>query len=794
MKRKRPHELSAVYDEDEDSDFVPRAIELEGSDKESHDSAGNKEINDVSKSSKDLWESDLWSEVAHSITEHLHYNQVFPGSSPRKFDYTHKDILMQHYNLHPAKCSTTMCHSKNIEEFTSANSIGHCELTILSINQNLAVDVVALPVLCSDNSYVFTMHRVPPHTNMEINQGQVLPDNLPGEELHWVPSRSNSGPTWYLQICRIGGTSSDIHIINLTPWLRTEGRARLSKMSQVQCFATFDSAHKSSRENKTAPGLSSGPAAGSWLQHTREQLQVSQCRRLVLPDPVPVLVLAVQRYLGEGARPAAYCYDVSLWDGVSRDTWLLSPELAQWVHRNRLRCGLWARIGRCSYRFLEKRLSSGLVCIEELELEEGHGAGQDGVTGHGEREDIPLLGGRKHYLPLWNNEDPYGGIWKEGKPAEEQLNVNVSKICSLQHLENIWRCKTALPPLLVRIMHKSRLRFFGKPDKKTDIPYQAYFEVADHSGMMSLVLWNSLCPEWFNTLQVGRIILIQQYAVKKSYSKRTLPTPGNLQVKRLPSLEISLNARDPPASINIIKENLVKPEWRLPSVKYQFVTRADLNDLPHNKVCDVIGLVNFVGRCERKRFSDDSEDFWLYRWIQIIDGTSDIPFLLEIFATSQPEIFEKIHPLSYLVCTQMRVIREDPLDSPGAVFLTTSNESQVFISGHHKGQPYISDRKVRNFISWMKTQNEAEVKKKVMIGGYHPFPLTPATFTKYCNENKVESVLTSFGELRNVIEHLHYREHKRIAIHGVIVALRYVEYNDITRNTPDKEAHSASRV
>ncbi|CAH2315044.1 Hypothetical predicted protein [Pelobates cultripes] len=561
---------------------------------------------------------------------------------------------------------------------------------------------------------------------------------------------------------------------------------------QAAQLAEFD-AESPGPSFRTAPGLSSGPAAGSWLQHTREQLQVSQCRRLVLPDPVPVLVLAVQRYLGEGARPAAYCYDVSLWDGVSRDTWLLSPELAQWVHRNRLRCGLWARIGRCSYRFLEKRLSSGLVCIEELELEEGHGAGQDGVTGHGEREDIPLLGGRKHYLPLWNNEDPYGGIWKEGKPAEEQLNVNVSKICSLQHLENIWRCKTALPPLLVRIMHKSRLRFFGKPDKKTDIPYQAYFEVADHSGMMSLVLWNSLCPEWFNTLQVGRIILIQQYAVKKSYSKRTLPTPGNLQVKRLPSLEISLNARDPPASINIIKENLVKPEWRLPSVKYQFVTRADLNDLPHNKVCDVIGLVNFVGRCERKRFSDDSEDFWLYRWIQIIDGTSDIPFLLEIFATSQPEIFEKIHPLSYLVCTQMRVIREDPLDSPGAVFLTTSNESQVFISGHHKGQPYISDRKVRNFISWMKTQNEAEVKKKVMIGGYHPFPLTPATFTKYCNENKVESVLTSFGELRNVIEHLHYREHKRIAIHGVIVALRYVEYNDITRNTPDKEAHSASR-
>ncbi|XP_053329607.1 RPA-related protein RADX [Spea bombifrons] len=519
-----------------------------------------------------------------------------------------------------------------------------------------------------------------------------------------------------------------------------------------------------------------GPVSDSWVLRTREQLRVCPSLRLVLQDPTPVLVVAVQRYLGEGTRPAVYYYDVTISDGAGTDTWFLSPELGHLVQRNLLRCGTQTKISRCSYRFQEKTLGSGLVCIEELELE-----GEQPAEAHHTQldlgEQLPLQGGRKHYLPLWNREDPYGPMWKECKQADERIAVDVSRVCSLQHLENIWRVKTNLPPVLVRIMHKSRLRYFGKPDKKVDIPYQAYIEVADYSGMMSLVLWNSLCPEWFNTLQIGRVILLQNYTVKKGYPKRTLPTSGNSQVKRLPSLEISLNARDPLPVINVIQENLVKPDWRLPEVLYLFATRVELNDLPHNKVCDVIGLVTYVGRCERKRVSDDSEDFWLYRWIKVIDGTTDQPIIMEIFATSQPDLFEQIYPMSYLVCTQMRVVREDPEDSSNFAYLTTSNESQIFITGHHKGQPYISDQKVKNFIGWMKTQNEAEVKEKVVMGGYLPYPLTPATFLKYCNENKVESILTSFSELKKTFGNLHYREHKRIAVQGIVVALRCLAHN-----------------
>lgn len=47
-------------------------------------------------------------------------------------------------------------------------------------------------------------------------------------------------------------------------------------------------------------------------------------------------------------------------------------------------------------------------------------------------------------------------------------------------------------------------------------------------------------------------------------------------------------------------------------------------------------------------YTEHSEDFWLYRWAHAIDGTSEQPFILEIFATSQPDVFERIHPSIYL--------------------------------------------------------------------------------------------------------------------------------------------------
>ncbi|XP_067404245.1 RPA-related protein RADX isoform X2 [Emydura macquarii macquarii] len=530
-----------------------------------------------------------------------------------------------------------------------------------------------------------------------------------------------------------------------------------------------------------------GPTPASWLQRLCEEVLCSSQLSVSLADAPPVAVVAVERYVAESPPPSssssalpkppapAYCYDVTLADGSRREKCYLAPPLNALVHRNALRAGCRLRLARCSYLYDEKKLSSGFLCLERLEVVPGLPDSDlpPGGREPGQQRRRPLKGGRSHYLPLWNSEDPYGDIWVASRPPE-RVDVDVSKLTSLGHLEMNWRSRIHFSPLLVRILHKARLRYYGKPDKKLDIPYQAYFEVADSSGMMSMVLWNSLCPEWYNSMKIGTVLLLEQYGIKTSYPFKTQPTPGDSRMKRFTTIEISLNIRDPPTKINIIPEKMVKPEWRLPEVRYRFVTRSELDYLPNNHCCDIIGLVIFVGRAERTKKREYGEDFWLHRWAHVVDGTSDQPFVLELFATSQPDIFEHIHPMTYLVCTQMRVVQDITENTPRTLYLTTSNESQMFITGWHKGQPYTRDAKVKNFIQWIKTQSEVDQMKKTVIGGYYPFPPAPNTFLKYCKNNKVESVLKAISEMERETEDLHYREHKRIAVQGIISAIRYV--------------------
>lgn len=100
--------------------------------------------------------------------------------------------------------------------------------------------------------------------------------------------------------------------------------------------------------------------------------------------------------------------------------------------------------------------------------------------------------------------------------------------------------------------------------------------------------------------------------------------------------------------------------------------------MPSNSACDVIGLVTFVGRVERVKSKGTKgkicsrylwlenlskaadfhlsfwrstlfpflapEKHWTYRWIHAVDGTSDRPFILEVFSSSQPEVFNRICP------------------------------------------------------------------------------------------------------------------------------------------------------
>nr|XP_046265995.1 RPA-related protein RADX [Scatophagus argus] len=563
-------------------------------------------------------------------------------------------------------------------------------------------------------------------------------------------------------------------------------------------------------DSSSCSSVVAGHSQASFLQRTLERLSSTQCLKLQSEEAAPVAVIALQRYLSEQTEGQqlldSYSYDVTLTDGVWRAKCFVHPDLNHLVHTNILRTGADISITQCSFVYNERILGHGYICIEKLQC----GAGRSAVlrrikdvsslpvlVKHGmERSavlqsDVPLQVSRKHYLSLWNNDDPEGDVWIYGPPSSDTV-LDVSKITLLSSLESCFKNTWKPLPLLVRIIHKSRLRYYGKFGLKIDYPYQAYFEVADQSGTMSLVLWNELCPEFYHKLNVGTVLYLQSYTLKQSYSNRSHPQMDHHRMKTFNSVEICLNPRNPASVITVVSPKNVLPQWGLPEVSYQFVTRSELEKLSNNSACDVIGLVTFVGRVERVKSKGNKgpEKYWTYRWIHAVDGTSGHPFILEVFSSSQPEIFSRICPMTYLVCTQMRVCQVE-----GAMpYLTSSCETETFITGYHKGQPYVSDLKVKSFIQWTKTLKDNVVLQKTAVGGHYCYPHPPQKCTKSMADASAPTPLVAVADLKKELETLQYREHKRLAIQGQITAVRYMKNAKTpeTRGTEEREVSDVS--
>ncbi|KAG5284368.1 hypothetical protein AALO_G00025940 [Alosa alosa] len=546
-----------------------------------------------------------------------------------------------------------------------------------------------------------------------------------------------------------------------------------------------------------------------------EQLKLSSSTRQKI-SPVDVAVISVERYLAPSNVNAktdnisctdVYAYDLIVTDGLWQVKCKLSTSLHNLLLRNILRSGIHVRILELVLIYDERRLGQSFVRINNLECTSGVSdvfltvknldalsvwTNNDARTLSIIKMDLPLDAGRKHYLPLWNNEDPHGTVWSPNCSPVDVV-FDVSKICLVADLEFFYVRGKPPRPILVRVMHKSRLRHYGKPTTSIDFPYQAYFEVADQSGVISMVLWNEVCVEWYHKLNVGTELYLNRYTLKQAYQQRSRPKMNN-SLMFFNSIEISLNPES--AVMSVIPPRKVQPQWCLPEVSYLFHTRSEIENLCNNTVVDVIGLVTFVGRTERLRSRGNAvpDRFWTYRWVHAVDGTSESPFILEIFSTSQPDMFNSIHPMALLVCTQMRVCCEQGSHR----YLTSSAETQVFTTGYHKNQPYQSQPKVKAFIQWVKTQKDRDILAKCTVGGYYCCPSPQPTFTLNTDQSSAETKILALEDLKRELDSLQYREHKRVIIQGHIMTVKYhtwpVRTRELTHNAPQQKQQVEASV
>ncbi|XP_074555106.1 RPA-related protein RADX [Halichoeres trimaculatus] len=550
--------------------------------------------------------------------------------------------------------------------------------------------------------------------------------------------------------------------------------------------------------NRSRPGPSQVPVSSPSV--CRESLFVVDLHRYTRDQGSSV-------YFPQAVLFGEDLYDITLTDGDCRLRVTLDPGLNRLVERNILQPGSTLRnatfipamatqLPACPGAS-EEQDSYRLVKVEVAD-EDGVEGEEGGVRGvHVDWASLPWFGGtepegpvlplranRSVFLPLWNNVDYMGEDWREALPTEEEEkdkeeeeedlcpDVTVSELresflCGLRGVAR----GTVKHQLIVRIINKSHLMYYGKSDKNLDCPYKAVLEVSDPTGSVCVVLWNSVCVSWYRILKPGDIISLRHYRVKHHYQAE----PDDI--------EISVNSRNPAARIAILPESSVSPRHTPPPPTYSFYNSKELLDRSHGDVCDIIGLMTFSGRAERIRSRDGrGAELSEYRWLRLEDGAGSRPIMVKLFATSQPESYSKLHPLSVVVCTRLKVIR-DPDGTNHHVYLTNTSNTQVYCTGlgHHSEMNYRKLRPVRHFLQWLKSQDDQQVLSRALIGGFFTYPPPPVSLETYMKERRGEPGFLRGAELQREVERLCYRERRTFCIQATVTMVTYSQRGEEDR-------------
>ncbi|KAF6004801.1 chromosome X 57 [Cyanidiococcus yangmingshanensis] len=431
--------------------------------------------------------------------------------------------------------------------------------------------------------------------------------------------------------------------------------------------------------------------------------------------------------------------------------------------------------------------------------------------------NVPLASSRKTYLgPDAFDALPVDSRWRNPSnleyvtdPKSLRSLLDASMSISDVFANNLRR------PFAGRILQKTAIAPWPKrSDTRQSMPLKFEFVIGNGRDVAHIVVWNSLCMKYYYHLQLGDIVYVDNYRIRRG--------------------EIHLNAASPQGTIRRLPRSSITllPFGTIPQIGggdpgdlyNQCILTTALDSWEDGEFFSLTGIVTYVSPLFRERgayrsmdrenafpgatvFPEDYFVFKKYRIILLRDGSEARDVCIRLYETSQRDQFDaSCEPGAAVLLTALEKHEKynSPLDGINISEICSTRWTAIYRLdngsaagkdqgeiGFRDGLPFVVRenplaRRIIQVLRWLQPSPGTKSTKLKQIFSLDQVQHSTFRYVDtleqfaalYASPEQIENMRVEFERLKTVRANLFLRESQQVLVYGYLTCMKSLSKSD----------------
>ena len=355
---------------------------------------------------------------------------------------------------------------------------------------------------------------------------------------------------------------------------------------------------------------------------------------------------------------------------------------------------------------------------------------------------------------------------------------------NLRRLNLTWSTAGKVPPLLVRVLARSKERLILQQDNHRK-PWMCLTNllVADNSGYCIMTVWDNAVPTFLTNVNEGDILALERYSVGRMQPSHRKIIHNLAPKVRLAlastEIELKMNASDL-EGVTCLHHGAVLDT--VPPLLTCFATihQLTMNRVSETRLVDIVGMVAWHGRWEREGAYNQGQ-YWVRVWLRLIDHSSfqsPTPSSINVkYYTDQAswDNLKTAMPGQVVILTNLLTVFQGEQFS----HLESSNQTGLFTGEEASDSRFGDVEEVKQFRSSLDTHQDQFTAALLELAGLGGQFCCGLAFHQIINVlTTAESQIVNPIQLSEAIEKLQIYGSKRLLVQAKVVGLKLCQVNN----------------